>query len=530
MGQNLASKTFTTNGTFTAPAGVTQVTVVAKKMVPVMTTTFNTTTMSFIDPIGNAFSVGDNTTGQLGAGQSPGVIGQVSSPVLIAGGFTGVSGSPTSPWYSITGSIGDIGTNSSTAALDTLGRAFAWGNNPNGQLGTGNTTPQSSPVAVATGGGGGTGVFAVLSTNNDGSAMFGISQNGSMYSWGNNANGRLGQNVAPPSATSFPTAVVGGNSYFTFQALPSSVVAISTAGAGISWGQNQKGQLGDGTTVDKSSPVSVVGGFTLTALATVTGTVNANTSNFLALTTAGSTVAWGANTNGQLGLGDVIARSSPVAVVGGNTFVKLWQCAGSSYGLTATGALFAWGSNGIGQLGDGTTTDRSSPVAVVGGLSFATISVTGTGGTNTAVLGLTTTGVAYGWGANTVGNLGDGTRNNHSSPTAVAGSNTFSSIYAFGVSAGQFTSYGINTSGQLFSWGYNGNGQLMGTGITNRSSPVQVTAGFSLLQTNPITTTTQITVVPNTAYTVTLTQPNATFGNTVVGTNVPDSVTVYYNQ
>jgi alpha-tubulin suppressor-like RCC1 family protein len=150
---------------------------------------------------------------------------------------------------------------------------------------------------------------------------------------------------------------------------------ITDTGILYSWGNAYGGKLGDGTTINKSSPVTVVGGITNWSA------ISAGDNHNLGLTDTGVLYVWGSNSffgtpTGQLGDGTTIDRSSPVTVVGG---ITNWSAISAGFqhslGLTDTGVIYAWGFGLTGRLGDGTTIDRSSPVTVVGGITnWSTIS------------------------------------------------------------------------------------------------------------------------------------------------------------
>jgi alpha-tubulin suppressor-like RCC1 family protein len=155
------------------------------------------------------------------------------------------------------------------------------------------------------------------------------------------------------------------------------------------WGLGTSGQLGDNTTINKASPVTVVGG--ITNWSKISAGSSANHS--LALIDTGVLYTWGGNNVGELGDGTTIARSSPITVVGGITnWSQISAGTNFSLALTDNGVLYAWGSNLYGSIGDGTTTYRSSPVTVVGGItSWSQITSALT------TLALTDTGILYAW-------------------------------------------------------------------------------------------------------------------------------------
>jgi alpha-tubulin suppressor-like RCC1 family protein len=133
---------------------------------------------------------------------------------------------------------------------------------------------------------------------------------------------------------------------------------------------------------------------------------------------SGTAYCWGANESGQLGNGATTASPTPVPV-SGLSVAAISAGGGYTCGLTASGTAYCWGNNSRGDLGNGTTTGSATPVPVSGGLSFAGISAGGGYGGHTC--GLTTGGVAYCWGWNSNGQLGDGTQANRLVPVKVVG-------------------------------------------------------------------------------------------------------------
>ena len=291
------------------------------------------------------------------------------------------------------------------------GIAYTWGENGFGMLGDGTTVDKSSPVTVVGG------ITNWTQVSAGGSHSLGITDTGVAYAWGANGgfsgSGMLGDNTTVNKSS--PVTVVGGLTWSQVSAGEAHSLGIS-GGIAYAWGSNSRtffgsGMLGDGTTVDKSSPVTVVGG--------ITNWTQLSASRVHSLGIAGGVAyAWGEGSSGRLGDNSTVDKSSPVTVVGG---ITNWSqvSAGEFHnlGLTSDGIAYTWGDNGSGMLGDGTTVDKSSPVTVVGGITnWSQVSA----GFNHS-LGVTDTGIGYAWGFNSFGRLGDGTTVNKSSPATVVG-------------------------------------------------------------------------------------------------------------
>ncbi|MFH1436616.1 MAG: DUF4215 domain-containing protein, partial [Pseudomonadota bacterium] len=177
------------------------------------------------------------------------------------------------------------------------------------------------------------------------------------------------------------------------------------------WGDNEHGQIGDGSTTDRTSPVDVSG------LSSGVTAVSAGESHTCALLEAGGVQCWGNNEDGQLGDGTTTDRTSPVDVSGlssGVIAVSAGGSSGSSHtcALLDTGGVQCWGGNWAGMLGDGSRDDSSTPVHV-SGLSSGVTAIAAGGSHACALLG---TGGVKCWGSNMSGQIGDGSPHSRTRP------------------------------------------------------------------------------------------------------------------
>ena len=292
-----------------------------------------------------------------------------------------------------------------TCALATAGGLKCWGLNDVGQLGDGTTTNHSTPVDVV---GLTSGVAAVSAGANHSCA---VTLAGGVKCWGANASGQVGDGTTTAPTT--PVDVVGLTSgVAAVSAGHDHTCALTTAGGLKCWGFNGTFQLGDGTTTSSSTPVDVVG------LTSGVAAVSAGSSHTCALTTAGGLKCWGFNTEGQLGDGTTTFRSTPVDVVGLTSGVAGVSAASfDTCALTTAGGLTCWGSNNFGELGDGTTTAHNTPADVVG----LTTGVAAVSAGTLHTCAVTTTGGLKCWGRNVSGQLGDETSITRTTPVDVVG-------------------------------------------------------------------------------------------------------------
>lgn len=238
--------------------------------------------------------------------------------------------------------------------------------------------------------------------------------------------------------------------------------ALTPGGAAICWGDNSRAQLGDGTFIDRPTPVPAATNLALSA-------VGASFYHSCAVTRTGSAYCWGSNQDGRLGDGTTTDSPNPTPVSGAHIFTVLSPGVEHTCGLTNQDLGYCWGRNPFGVLGDGSTANRANPTPVVGAAAYSRLA---TKYYHTCALLLT--GIAECWGRNTEGQLGDSTNTDRLAPTPVAGGLTFVSI-----AVGYEHTCGVTSAGAAYCWGYNADGQLGNSTTTNTSSPAPVAGGLT---------------------------------------------------
>jgi alpha-tubulin suppressor-like RCC1 family protein len=298
-----------------------------------------------------------------------------------------------------------------SVAVSSAGRVYAWGGNENGQLGDGTTITRTTPVRVKLPAG--VKVSAVRAGCADNLAL---TTKGRVYAWGANGSGQLGDGTFRDRHRPVLVKLPKGTTVKAISSGCSVSLAVTKAGHVLAWGDNQSGELGDGTAAsNRDLPVRVKlpSGVRATIIAAGCG-------HALAMTASGL-YGWGNNSSGQLGNGTTTSTNKPVPIrflVEGpiGRLVSLFAGGDCTLALFSKGAVLAWGGNGVGQLGDGTTQTRLSPVRVhlPTGTSAAAISLSD--GTSYA---LTRGGRLLVWGANNLGQFGNGSLSGSDLPVAV---------------------------------------------------------------------------------------------------------------
>jgi len=332
---------------------------------------------------GSLWAWGSNSMGRIGDGAGGGNGCDRHSPVRI---------DPLQNWEYLS-----VGTGR-TIAIDKLGNAYTWGTNWRGELGLDeldlnwmNINYRNSPAHI---------MSLAGSVSVGGMHTAAIRRDGSLWTWGANWSGQVGDGTGGSGQYSdfryIPTQIGTDTNWASVSVGSNHTAAIRTDGSLWAWGSNNSGQLGDGTTTDRNTPTRIgtdtnwayvsAGGSRTIAIRTngslwswghdaiispadtnwaSVSTSLADSGATLAIRTDGSLWAWGRNTYGQFGNGTTNIFSTPPTRIGTDTdWVSVSLGERHSTAIRRDGTLWAWGSNTSGQLGDGTTTNRYSPVMI----------------------------------------------------------------------------------------------------------------------------------------------------------------------
>jgi alpha-tubulin suppressor-like RCC1 family protein len=385
----------------------------------------------------------------------PGGTGRVNVTVTAAGG-TSVSSPADQYTYLAKGSL------------------LEWGDNAYGQLGNGEYANADEPVAVHLPAG-----TLVKATARGGYTSYALTSAGTVYAWGYGGVGELGDGSDGNSALPVKVSVPSGTVITAIAAGVYSAYALTSTGQVLAWGYNHEGELGDGSTAESSDvpvTVSLPSGTKVTAIA-------AEDLGGLALTSADSVLAWGYGGDGELGNGTTDNSGTPVtvSVPSGDKIASI--AAGPYEGdvITSAGAELTWGLNSLGQLGDGTTADSDVPVSPL--LPAATKIIAAAGGQETSYA-LTSTGKVLAWGYGGYGSLGDGTLDSSDVPVTVslpAGTDVTA------IAAEYYGGLARTPAGTLLAWGEGYFGDLGDGSAASSDVPVTVElpSGLTTTQVGP---------------------------------------------
>jgi alpha-tubulin suppressor-like RCC1 family protein len=386
-----------------------------------------------------------------------------------------------------------------TIAIKDDGTAVSWGYNPNGGLGDNSATQRNVPVVVK-------------GENNIGSLegimmaaaghkhMTAVKEDGSVWSWGLNAEGELGNDLTTqkntPICISYPE-ITTDVSYIEFNEIEDTQTVVPKLTPGFNLLYNSLPSEGytfesmneniatvdeDGVITSKSegntfikiteTASGIIGGIKVVVMpqkGIAFPMLVAGDNHMVALRANGEVWTWGRNDLGQLGLGDTIARDIPT-FTGITEVYKIAAGYDHTLILKKDGTVWAFGQGTYGKLGNGAATNSPVAVQVKGedgyGILSDIIDISAGGNSSYA---LKKDGTVYSWGYNNVGQLGNSTTANKSAPVRVRGIKDIIQI-----SAGNANGYALRVDGTVWSWGQGSEGRCGDGATSNRSLPVQV--------------------------------------------------------
>ena len=351
---------------------------------------------------------------------------------------------------------------SHSAAITEDGSLYLWGDNDYGQLGNGTEEDSSIPIKIMDN-------VAAVSLGTEHSAA--ITEDGSLYLWGNNDYGQLGNGTEEESST--PIKIMDNVVEVSLGGRHSA--AITEDGSLYLWGDNYRGELGNGISggdrygynkgIDSSTPIKIMDNV---------ATVSLGPHHSAGITEDGSLYLWGYNYSGQLGNSTTEDSSTPIKIMDNVATVSLGM--EHSAAITEDSSLYLWGYNGEGQLGNGSTNNSSTPIKIMDNVAAVSL-----GYWHSAAI--TEDGSPYLWGENNFGQLGNGNSGGYfmDYDEGIDGSTPIKIMdNVAAVSLGFFHSAAITEDGSLYLWGNNDDGQL-GNGTTRKSStPIKIMDGVAI--------------------------------------------------
>jgi alpha-tubulin suppressor-like RCC1 family protein len=343
-----------------------------------------------------------------------------------------------------------------------------WGSDASGELGDGTATDATQPVYTRL-----PAKLRYTAVRTSEGTSVALATSGAVFAWGGNIYGQIGDGTTMSRLTPVRVGLPAGVKVTAVREGALFTLALTAKGQVLAWGDNFDGQLGDGSGENQSLPVRVrlPKGVTVTA-------ISAGLDSALALTKSGRVLSWGGNLDGQLGTGTtpsfrlvpgyvrIPRRTKITSIAAGN---------GTGYAVTSAGRLLAWGYNAHGGLGDGTTKIRRTPAQV---RLPAGVKVTAATAGVLQAFALTADGRVLAWGDNSYGQLGNGSATEAHVPVWVK---LPKGTRARALAAGREYGMVLTASGRVLAWGRNELGQLGDGTTTDSATPrrVHLPGGFT---------------------------------------------------
>lgn len=340
-----------------------------------------------------------------------------------------------------------------TTAVNEDGTVWSWGSNESGQLGDGTRNNRLTPMKINN-------LAGIKGSSSGGQHTLALTNSGEVYSWGLNSYGQLGIGSSVYNQLT-PLKIQNLTNVVSIDAGSAHSIALKSDGTVWTWGANYAGQLGHGTTIERSVPVQVPN---LTNVISI----SAGFTHSLALKSDGTVWSWGNNDYGRLGDGTETKRLSPVQVKSLSNVKAISAGNMHSIALKNDGTIWGWGSNNNGQLGNTNNTWYNfTPVQAPGIIGIKLVSA---GENHTIVLKDDNT--VWSFGSNSYGQLGRTSEEYMNAPLQVE------EVNASNVEAGYSHTLVTKSDGSVWSWGYNNYGQLGNLTTENISRPVQTLFGI----------------------------------------------------
>jgi alpha-tubulin suppressor-like RCC1 family protein len=365
-----------------------------------------------------------------------------------------------------------------TVILNSDGKVYAWGYNVVGQLGDSSWTDSHVPVKVDASGVLSGKTITAIAVGCEHTAA--VDSEGKVYAWGENSQGQLGNNSTTDSHVPIAIGISGVLSGKIITAIAAGyeyTIALDSDGKVYAWGDNNSGQLGNNSTTDSHIPVAVdISGVLLDKTITA---IAAGDRHTVALDSDGEIYTWGNNFQGQLGDNSTTYSHVPVAVdtsgvLSGKTITAIAAGDYHTVALDSDGKVNAWGDNYYGTLGNNSTTDSHVPIAVDtnGVLSSKTITAIAVGYYHTVALD--SYGKIYAWGENSQGQLGNNSTTKSLVPVAIGISGVLSGKIITAIAGGRYHTIALDSDSKVYAWGSNHDGQLGNNSTTQSNVPIQV--------------------------------------------------------
>lgn len=345
------------------------------------------------------------------------------------------------------------------------GSLWCWGRNGYGQVGDNTTTDRLVPTQVS---GGGTWIDVGTGYNTFQGFSCAIKSDNTLHCWGDNGGGKTGRNLSTGS-TLVPTQVSGGGSWLSLSTGVNHSCAIKTDNSLWCWGSNSTGQLGDNSITQRLVPTAVNGGGAWKL-------VTAGDTHTCGIKTDDSLWCWGGNSSGKTG-GNLTAGNTlvPTQISGGGTWKNVSAGMTHTCAIKSNDSLWCWGSNWYGELADGSMTQSAVPVASSDSGSWKNVTA---GSRRTCAIKQDNSMRC--WGEKSAAGFGNNTTGAVSYPVEIAGGGLWRSISSQDDAYYQYThTCAIKADGSLWCWGAGYSGELGNGDTEDQYLPVAVVGGYT---------------------------------------------------